>query len=232
MTIEEIAVQAIARAGEFSNSVPGARSLIYRRIGIRQQQLFTRAARLNPDFYGVCATGVLNAGVVDLADLVAPVEAADSVMRVEIADKGTSAYASGDEVNIVPVTDTDIDDAPRATLRNRVIRGVGSDLDLVVSLKVHYSRLPAAVVPTDGARDADIEEPHVELLVVDAAKYLVNKATSMAEVAQKAALAALDREEAMLLDAYDGHVMEYVGSGRARFGAPPFQAPTENTAAK
>lgn len=230
MTIEEIAVQALARASEFSNSVPGARSTMYRRVGIRQQQLFARAARLNPDYYGVCATGALDTGAVDLADLVAPVEAADSIMRIEIADAGASAYAAGQEVAVVPLADPDIEDAPRVTLRNRVIRGVGADLTGVTSLKVHYSRLPLAVAPTDAARVADLEEPHVELLVVDLAKYLVNKATGLQEVAQKAALAALDAEEHGLLDAFDGHVMEYVGSARARFLAPSYQPPTKNTA--
>lgn len=231
MTIEEIAVQALARASEFSNSVPGARSVMYRRIGVRQQQLFAKAARINPDYYGICATGQVDDGAVDLADLVDPVEAADSIARIEIAAAGTSTYASGTRVNSVPVDDTDIEDAPRVTIRNRILRGVGTDLDGVVSLKVHYSRIPLAIAPTDGTRQADLEEPHVELLVVDLTKILVKKLTSLSATISSAVLGSLDTEEAALLADFERHVAEYSGVSASRFGSPEYQAPRANPAA-
>lgn len=228
MTIEEIAVQALARVSEFSNSVPGARSVMYRRIGVRQQQLFAKAARINPDYYGICATGQLDDGAADLADLVDPVEAADSIARIEIADVGTSAYTTGDRVQPVPVDDTDIEDPPRVTIRNRILRGVGSDLDGVVSLKIHYSRIPLPVAPTDGQRNADLEEPHVELLVVDLAKILVAKITSLSATVSAAVLGSLDAEEAKLLADFERHVAEYSGVTSSRFGSPEYQPARAN----
>ncbi len=233
MTVEEIAVAALSRAAEFSNKVPSTRSVIYRRIGVRQQQLFSHAARMNPEFYGICAVGTVTSGALNLADMIAPVQAADTITRIDIEGVGTSSYATGQEVRVVSLSDRDVEDAPRATLRNRVIRGVGTDLNLVASLKIHYSRIPIEVVPeTDTAREIDLEEPHTELLVVDAARQLIAKTMALDVSARTAVDAVLAAEEAALLANYEQHVREFAGSMSTRFSDPQFapaQPPTAKT---
>lgn len=225
--MEDVVIQALARAMQFTNEVPATRSLHYRRIGVRQQQLYARAAQLNPDYAGVCAIGVLAGNALDFADLAPAIDAAESVTRVDIEDAGTSEYAAGDEVTIVPSTATESGLAPRATVRNRVLRSVGADLDGVVSLKVHYCRLPAAVVATDKDRLIDVPEPHSELLIVDLALSMLRKVastqTGAAEV--QGGIELLGGEEEKLLAGWDAHVLSYVGGLVSQFGTPPSTMP-------
>ena len=224
MIVEDIAVMALGRAIEFSSKVPSARSVMYRRIGVRQQQLFIRANKINPDWAGVMATAPITlwagTGVLglDLRDLIAPNEAADLVTRIEIADKGTSTYVNGQEVNIISLADPDCEDAPRVFIRNKVILAYNNELDLITSLNVYYSRIPAKIEPTDGDYDVEIDEPHVELLVVDLTKHLLMKTIALNAGERTAAITALDAEEAPLLTAFDAHVARYSDVTKARFG--------------
>lgn len=222
MIAEDIAVMALGRAIEFSTKVPRARSVMYRRIGIRQQQLFTRASKINPEWAGVLATAPIslwaNVRAVDLADLVDPTEAADLITRIEIANKGTSAYVSGQEVNIVTVADPGCADAPRVLLRNRMILAYNSELDNVTSLNVYYSRIPLAIAPTDATCDIELPDPHSELLVVDLTRHLLQITIALAPTERTAALAALDAEEKELLMLFDDHVARHSDATQARFG--------------
>lgn len=222
MTTEDIAVLALARATEFTDHVPSTRSLMYRRIGVRQQQLFARAARVNPEYFGICATGVLEDMQADLADLVTPLEAADTVTKIEVANAGTSALSTGMEVRVVALSDPEAELPPRCTIRNRVIRGVGNDLAGVVSVTIHYSRLPVRLTATDGAKEMELPEPHTELLVVDLAKDLIAKTVMLSPPDRTVALEVFSAEEEPLLLAFDAHVREYAGSRSARFGGVPF----------
>lgn len=227
MTAEEAVVQALARAMQFTDKAPSARSVLYRRLGVRQQQLYARAAALDADYAGICATGTLSSGALDLADLSPTVSAAESITKVTIEDKGTSSYAVGDDVNIVPSTDPDAGLAPRATIRDRVIRGVGTDLDGAVSLKVHYPKLPPALTATSKATALVMPEPHVELLVVDLALSMCRHVASTSEGAAQVAggIELLSKEEEGLLAAWDEHVKNYAGGLTSRFGVPPREIP-------
>lgn len=222
MTAEDIAILALGRAAEFSQKVPRARSVMYRRIGVRQQQLFTRAAKINPEWAGVRATAALGTwtGVraLDLADIITPSEAADLITRIEIADKGGSAYVNGQEVMPVSLADPGCADAPRVLIRNRMILAYNSELDNVTSLNVYYSRIPLAIAPTDGDCDIEMPEPHVELLVVDLTRHLLQMTIALAATERAAAMAALDNEEKELLGLFDEHVARYSDATRSRFG--------------
>lgn len=221
MIADDVCTYALARLTELGASAPVARSLMYRQIGVRQQQLYARAARVNPDWAGVCATAALDQGAADLSDIAPPIETPERIQRIEIADPGTSNYAAGDEVHPVPLQDQVYAALPpRVTVRNRVIRGVGADLDGVISLRVSYARVPLALGPSDGARVLDLPEPHAELLVVDLARYLVRKSTTLAPDARAAAVEALTAEEATLLLEFDAYVHGYVGPLTSRFAIP------------
>lgn len=209
MTVEELCIIALARAGEVTNAFPSTRGLMYRRVGVRQQQLAAAAAHISPDYFGAAAEGVLTGGAADLRDMANPVPIAELITDVLIADKGTSLLATGQRVNIVKVKDSaDAALPPRATLRGGVVRQVGTDLAGVVSVKVYYSRLPAALSNSDANTAIELMEPHTELLVVDLTAYLLKRAMGDDEKRQEA-LKMLADEEKQLLAAWLDHVREY-----------------------
>jgi hypothetical protein len=223
---DDIAVMALGRAIEFSPKVPSARSVMYRRIGIRQQQLFIRAAKINPDWAGVMATVPLVpwAGklAADLADLIDPSEGADLITRIEVAGKGTSAYPSGKEINIVTIADPDCADAPRVLVRGKVIQAYNAELTGVTSINVYYSKVPLPIAATDGACDVELGEPHVELLVIDLTRHLLQKTIALAPSERQAAIAVLNEEEKDALAQFDEHVRRYSDATVARFGGSRF----------
>lgn len=223
MTVEEIAVAALARAMEHSDKVPTTRSVLYRRIGQRQQDLFAMAARISPDYYGVCAKASLRdgdgewVGAADIAAIAGDVPPAEQITRIEILDAGTSTYAVGDEVNIVPQGDPNVAFPPRVTLRNRVIRQVGTDLEGVEKLEVFYSRSPVPVTAADEDREMELPAQFQELLVVDAARDLFRRSTLLPN--RPALVALMDAEEKPLLADYLAHVQRFAGPLVSRFDA-------------
>ncbi len=228
MTADEMVEQALGRLGEFTSYYPTSRGILYRRVGYRQRQLYAMAAKWNPERFGVCAISALQtvAGsrVIDLADITgtnAPF--LETLQKVAISDKGTSAYASGDEVKIVGVNDTEVEFAPRALIRDGILIGISTDLDLVTSLAFYYSKLPALLGLGDKTVALDLVAPWDTLLEVDLLRFLVAKAPSISAENRAAALAAIDAEEKPLLADFERHVVEYTPLV-SRFTRPHVQA--------
>lgn len=220
MTSEEIAVMALSRAIEFSSKVPSARSVAYRRIGVRQQQLYTRAAKLNPEWSGVKATAatVLWEGLraLDLADLVdTPL---DLITRIEVTAPGTSALLAGQEINIVTLADPGVADAPRVVVRNRVIQAYNNELDGVDTISVYYPHIPRSILATEGGVAVELYPPHDELLVIDLTRHLLQKTIALDAGSRTAAITALDAEETPMLEQFDEHVRRYSDATLSRFG--------------
>lgn len=224
MTLQEIVEQALARAADMDLKVPSAKSVMWRRISLRQQELFSRAAKLNPDWAGVSAIAPLavwaGGPAVDLSDLIDPAEGADLVSRIEISDKGASAYAVAQEVNIVKLVDANIADPPRVTIRNRIVQAVGADLAGVLSLKVFYSRIPLPMDTADCL--VDVPMPHDELLVIDLTKWLAKKTISLDTATRTAIIQSLEGEEKEALDNFDGYVARYSDATISRFAGSRF----------
>jgi hypothetical protein len=178
MTYEEVVVQGMARVEDFARSYPAVRSVLYRRIGIRQGELALMAARANRDYFGVASIATLAAGAADLNDIAEPVPAPELIQKITVNAVGAgAASAVGDEVSIVRLGDETAEEAPRVTIRSGVIRQVGNDLANVTSLKVYYSRLPAMPLATEnGASLVAIPDPYSELLVLDIAERVVDRA--------------------------------------------------------
>lgn len=224
MRYEEIVVNALARTLEFDAEFPSTRLPMYRRVGTRQQQLYTFASKRNPDFYGVSASANLNADdELDLKDMagVPAVNQSVGVQRVEICDHGTSTYTDGDRVNIVSIDDIEADLAPRATLRDYVIKGVGTDLNNVTSLCVYYPKYPDMPdTDEDGTTEISIAEAHAELLIIDLTKHLLRKCMSMEATVKAAHMASLTEEEGEALAAYLADIDAF-GIGQShRFSEP------------
>jgi len=225
VTYEEVVVAAMARGLDWDADFPSTRLPLYRRIGKRQQQLFTKASKVNPDYYGVKAGAALDANdELDLRDLEAApsVDQAAGVQRVEISDAGTSSYATGDKVSIVSVDDIEAELAPRMTLRDFVLKGVGTDLANVVSICVYYPRYPDMPAnDEDGSTVLQLSETYSELLVIDLTKYLVKKTLSIEADVKAKILETLNAEEQEELGIYLAEVGTFgVGQSR-RFSEPP-----------
>lgn len=222
-TLEQLAIVALARALDFDAEVPSTRQVHWRRLQLRQQQLFSIASRLNPDYYGVSASGVLDANAaLNLDDLAttALVDQAVGIQRIEIDDAGTSGLTTGDDVNIVSVDDIDADLSPRVTLRDFIIRGVGSDLTNVTSLCVFYSRIPDLIQEALGTETVQLPEQYQELLVVDLLRDMISKTISMEATTKTAVLELLTGEESGLMDPYLKEVATFQHGQRHRFSEP------------
>lgn len=219
LTADELVDQAFGRVGEIGGKYPSARGPMYRRVGYRQRQLFVRAAQVNPERYGTCATANLTTAMADLNDIVAPVPTPELIQRAEIANAGTSGYAVGQIVTIVGVADAAAELPPRAYLRDGVLIGVSTDLDLVTSIKVFFARLPDLFLLTDASKTVELEAPWDTLFELDLSIWLVEKATALTAEARLAALTSFKAEESALERDWIEHVEGYTPIV-SRFSAP------------
>ncbi len=224
MTYEEVVEAALSRTLEWDGEFPSTRLPMYRRIGTRQQQLFTKASKVNPAYYGVKAGAALDANLeLDLRDMagVPAVNQSVGVQRVEINDAGTSSYTTGDRVAIVDIDDIEADLAPRVSLRDFILKSIGTDLNNVVSLCVYYPRYPD--MPDndeDGTTDIELSETFSELLVIDLTKYLLRKTIGLEQSVKATLMGALDEEEQEELAVYLADVGAF-GIGQShRFSEP------------
>lgn len=201
-TAEDLTILALARCAEYSDSYPTARSVLYARLGERQQQLFAQAARTNREYFGVTAIGTLDAShAISLASLGDPA-AANPTPAMELISRITVAATDGDPN--APAVGTEIRDVvgtdphalpPRVTIRGGVIAPVGTDLDHVTQIAVDYSPRPFLVRPVDGNEAIELPEPFHALLVLDLARFNLRKMASISQEVRTVALAALQAEE-------------------------------------
>lgn len=225
LTCEEIAVQAMARVSELTDTYSKSRTLMYRRIGVRQQQLVLAATEANQDYFGTVATGTVDHASgdrVDLADIADPVPTPEQVQRIEVeaTDGNPAAPPIGKEIAVVPIGDVDAEDPPRATLRRQILKGVGTDLLHVDVVRVYYARQPMSYGPTHRNEITEIPTPHDELLVVDLALFLLNGARGIEKDERDRAVAQLASEEAGLLEGFRLHVAHSIPM-TSRFVRPP-----------
>jgi hypothetical protein len=226
VTVDELADQALARCAEFGQTYPATRSLLYTRLGGRQQELFAAAARANPEYFGATALGILDGnGTVSLKSLgdpaaVDPVPSMELISRIEIsASSGAGVPVPGTEVNAVPITDPGAALPPRVTIRGGNIAAVGTDLVGVTQLTVFYSHRPFRIGPTDGDKDAELPESFQDLLVLDLALFMLRKTASLPKEVRETALAALSAEEKEQLSNFLAHVQAFTSAvERGRFG--------------
>jgi hypothetical protein len=220
-TTEAIVVNALARAQEYNTIRPVARSVLYRRISIRQQELAIAAARVNRDYYGVAANAVVIGGAIDVNDITSPVQWPEFIDKITVGAVGVGAtVAVGAEVSIVRLGDEEAEEPPRVTMRSGVIRQVGTDLANVSSLKVYYSEIPDSLaVDENGTSLVAIPAPYDELLVLDVVRFLVVRSfTGETNDAPKvSALTEIDADVTTWEAKWRAHVADY-GATRTRFG--------------
>ena len=214
-TVDDLVTAALSRAADFGAAYPGSRSVLYRRLSNRLHQLYVVAARWNPEYFGVSAVGTLDSGGVSFSTMGASggTYAPELVSRVEIADKGTSSYTNGDEVNVVQLNDPGAALAPRVTVRNQALQQVGTDLANVISLRMYYSRRPFRLTfDEDGTTTVDFPEQFEELPVIDLTKWVTRKATNPPLEQRTAALVSLDAEEQEALANFEQEVTSFTSA--------------------
>lgn len=222
-TFEDVRQAALARVAEFTDQYPLGQQVPYRRIGVRQQQLYAIAAHESAEYAGQCATGTVDSGIVDLGDIVAPIAAPERITFIEIATLASdSPYAVGDRVTVVSAADRD-GVAPRAYLRNNRLIGIQGELDTIATVRIFYPYRPEPTASDeDGTRVVEMPDPHSELLVVDLARNYIQK---MLQLDGRADIVALfTTEEAPLLVAWRHHVAEFAPL-TTRFRQPPQERP-------
>ncbi|HYF53855.1 MAG TPA: hypothetical protein VEA41_06320 [Salinarimonas sp.] len=212
MNAEQVLKRALTEASEYGSNFPTSHALLYRRISSRQMQLFAEAASINADWAGACFTMDLVGGNGNLTDTFegesAGINGIARISRITVENPGSSAWAAGREVDLVSSDDVDSGAPPRAFFRGYSLFQVGTDLNGVSSLKVHYSRRPAVV---DGPADEiELPEPHTECLVWDLAMILLARASTIDPERKKAgnAFFTMMRDEAE--EQFKTYVREYV----------------------
>lgn len=225
-TFEDVRHAALARIAEFTDRYPSGRGVPYRRIGVRQQELYAMAAHDNPEYGGECAIGTVDAGAVALSGMAPPVATPERITRIIVKTIVNGCpYKVGDDITVVPVADPD-GLAPRAYLRHGVLYGVDGELDAVASIEIFFPYRPEPTSITEpGTRVVEIPDPHSELLVIDLTRDFAKKAIARGQRAD--VLATLDEEESPMLDRWMAHVREYAPI-MARF-AKPIAAPVPRT---
>lgn len=226
MTFEEIVDAGRARALDFGVDWPSTARVLYRRIQIRQQELFSGANRVNPDYFGINVQGILSATFdVDLKVLEDPVasptlDPTAAITRVEILDPGTSDYAQCDDVSIITPNDPDAACAPRMTLRNFILHGYKTDMAGVVSVCIYYGYRPQSLAePILDSAVAELPEVYQELLVIDVCRFLLKMSIEMNPESKAAALAVLGEEITEMQQTFFSEVADYAGAQVSRFGS-------------
>ncbi len=225
MTWDEIIEQGRARALDFGADWPSATSVLYRRIQVRQQEIFSTANRINPDYFGQNTVGALDAnGDVNMASLDVEGSVVDptaAVTRVEIQNPGSHpTLVRGDEVAIIPHNDPDAGIAPRMTLRSFILHAYCGDMDGVSSVCIYYGFRPALKpMPMDGSETSDLPSVYDELLVLDVTKFLVKLTMELATERKVAALGVVQEEIDAMLTTFIAEVADYAGAQVSRFGS-------------
>ena len=126
---------------------------------------------------------------------------------------------------MVSIADKDADVAPRITVRDFIIRGVGTDFTGVVSIRIFYPRIPDMVAFTEnGTTEIELLEQHQELLIIDLTKDLLRKTIQMVPEVKTAATGILDSEETKALADYLEDVNAFAIGQSHRFSEPTGQA--------
>jgi len=120
-------------------------------IGLYERNVYLRAARLNPEYFGVTSSSAVRVSNTDTWSLDALTPTPAAVTRVEVLTFVGTPYAGvtvGDRVGLASIRWPDLEIAPRALLRGRKIVGYKTELgadssNYVSQLLVYHSPLPA-----------------------------------------------------------------------------------------
>lgn len=210
MTADEVCEVAFAECDAIGhNARTLLRKPLYERISMRQQDLFTLAAGWNEEFLGWTTEGQLVDGEADFSSILndthPTVPGVEKIVRIEVSDPGSSLLATGTEVNIVKQRDARYGAlSPRAVFRSGILTGYQTDLDGVEQVEVYYVRRPRKV--TKGSDEVEFEGSHVDLLVLDLAKFMLQR--DQVKVSEYAA-STIESRERRAFASFELHVRSF-----------------------
>jgi hypothetical protein len=221
VTPDEVVDLAIGYASRYTDDIPTARAVLYRRISTRQRELFIYVASIDPEVYGEeilaeLVDGALDIGALEQSDDVYPVERIDQVL---VEDPGANVLrVAGEEITIVRAGDPSVSVPPRATYRSQVLRQVGSDLVGINTVRVYYSRRPRPI-GLDGSGTIEFLEPFQELLVYDLAKEIILRADDMegGPHSREAVMDKMEEAEEKMFDSLTQHISNLAAARTDRF---------------
>lgn len=228
MNADEVIDAAMSRCTDLGANVPAARSVYYRRIAIRQAEIFSMVAATHPEYFGTSQTVALSSGTYALAGLNPK---AERVTDVVVANPGTSGLQTDDQVNLIIQEDWKAQLAPRAVIRDQILRGIKNDLTGVATVTIYYSRRPTATAATmTKTTEMELPEQFQDLLVIDVAKQMIRKLLDVEPSRRDGWLDLLGGEEKALLATLSQHVSNFVHAEQNRFRPPSSPAPGSDTA--
>ena len=229
MTPDQIIDEAESICTDFGVPWPTTNSVKYSRINQASMRLFSDAAKVDREYYGLSFRLSLDQnGCADLSKVgtltrnpqTGRLEGAFAIERIDdirIAEAKDPALVTK-RVNVVPLHDAEAHEAVgrRATLRSHVLEAFGDDLAGVTKVVVYYTRKPRAI-GRDGLVDGATEQIPVELdppwdwtLVWDLVAYLITLTDQMdREEKERLHAIALARYDSIHKD-YLAHVAGFV----------------------
>lgn len=224
-TALQIAQAGLARALDFRIEAPATESLLYRRMSIRQQEIFAFAAQVNPEYYTIEALGQLDAGGIDMGlmlgdDVKEAVAVVSIIVETLIGSPSEDAPALGDTIHMVPASDDPRAYlAPRVRVRNKIIQQIDTDLVDVESIRMAYAYRPDPLAENEtGTTEVELEAPFDELLVVDLARWLARKSLSLEPATKTAIIESLSAEEKDLIGQFEAHLRRFLTGRESRQG--------------
>lgn len=180
--------------------VPITQLLAY--ITAFERIVYARAARLNPDYFGIDGLSVARAAYTDSWDLATTPGNVFALTRTEVAALiGTvTGISVGTRINLIGLRWPDVDLAPRAYVRGRKVTGYAAELgaasiNMVSQLKLFYSPVPAVVAALTQA--VTVPDEWTALVELPLARVLALRDRRMDE------MASIDDEYKLFLSLFD-----------------------------
>lgn len=231
VTAEEIFDRAVQRS-TLNNEDLVAPAQVIQYITTFERAEFSKAAQLNPDYFGKeSATAVRDkvTGVWNLSSSPGDVSVLSRAQVLTIAGTVTGVSV-GTKVNLISLRWPEVDIAPRAYVRGGKITGYGTELgaadaNCVTSLKLFYSPVPTGVVSL--LQTLTIPDEWAVLVELKLARVLALRDRRLDE------LPAIDEEYKMFSNLFENAVLAYDhGVRRPLASVPAIQLPTPRQASQ
>lgn len=176
-------------------------------ISSYERQIYIRAARLNPEFFGDTANTAARLAWTDPWDLSATPGKVAAVTRARVqALTGIVTPVVGDQVNLVTLRYPSAEIAPRAYIRNRKIYAYQTELgtnssNMVTQLQIDYALMPNPITSIN--QTMTIPDDWVDLVVLPIAKLMALRDRRPDDAA------AIDAEFKDLLNLFDQEVLVF-----------------------
>lgn len=151
--------------------------IIFKAMSIYERQVFFRAAQIDPEYFGTNAdtsTRVLFTDSWNISVVPGNIAAITKAV-VKTVIGSFSGVVAGTVINLVKMRFPDVEVAPRAFVRGRMLTGYGTELgsdsfNIVTKVTLYYASLPAVI--TSGSSVMTIPDEWLDLVVLPIARLM------------------------------------------------------------